>query len=150
MATGPGFWASIRPSSRSRCSSAAPIRRRFRNARASALRASHRKLPTVLNGGVPSIEAACEHLKRVDGVMLGRAAYQEPWRLMQADPLLFGEAAPFNSPKDAALVLIPYIERELARGSKLHAITRHVLGLFHGVPGARAFRRDLAAEAVQP
>ena len=114
------------------------------------LKAAHPNLPIVLNGGVPSIEAVREHLTKVDGVMLGRAAYQEPWRLMQADPLLFGEAAPFNSPKEAALALIPYIERELARGTRLHSITRHVLGLFHGVPGARAFRRHLAIEAVKP
>jgi tRNA-dihydrouridine synthase A len=114
------------------------------------LKAAHPDLPIVLNGGLPSIEAAREHLKKVDGVMLGRAAYQEPWRLMQADPMLFGDAAPFVSPKAAALALIPYIERELARGTRLHAITRHVLGLFHGVPGARAFRRHLAIEAVKP
>jgi tRNA-dihydrouridine synthase A len=114
------------------------------------LKAAHPDLPIVLNGGVPSIEAAREHLNKVDGVMLGRAAYQEPWRLLQADPMLFGDAAPFASPKEAALALIPYIERELARGMRLHAITRHVLGLFHGVPGARAFRRHLAIEAVKP
>ena len=82
--------------------------------------------------------------------MMGRAAYQEPWRLLQADPMLFGEAAPFASAKAAGLALIPYIERELARGARLHSITRHVLGLFHGVPGARAFRRHLAVEAVKP
>jgi tRNA-dihydrouridine synthase A len=114
------------------------------------LKAAHPNLPIVLNGGVPSLEAAREHLKKVDGVMLGRAAYQEPWRLLQIDPMVFGDAAPFASAKDAALALIPYIERELARGAKLHAITRHVLGLFHGVPGARAFRRHLATEAVKP
>ena len=67
--------------------------------------------------------------------MMGRAAYQEPWRLLAVDPLLFGEPAPFASAKDAAAALIPYIERELARGARLHAITRHVLGLFRGVPG---------------
>ena len=80
----------------------------------------------------------------VDGVMLGRAAYQEPWRLLEVDPLFFGEPAPFASPKEAALALIPYIERELAHGTRLHAITRHLHGLFHAVPGARAFRRHLA------
>jgi tRNA-dihydrouridine synthase A len=82
--------------------------------------------------------------------MMGRAAYQEPWRMLQADPMLFGKAAPFASGKDAALALMPYIERELSRGARLHSITRHVLGLFHGVPGARAFRRHLAVEAVKP
>jgi tRNA-dihydrouridine synthase A len=114
------------------------------------LKAAHPDLPVIINGGIPSVEAAREHLQRVDGVMMGRAAYQEPWRLLQADPLLFGEAAPLPSAKAAGLALIPYIERELARGARLHSITRHVLGLFHGVPGARAFRRHLAVEAVKP
>jgi tRNA-dihydrouridine synthase A len=82
--------------------------------------------------------------------MMGRAAYQEPWRLLQVDALLYGEPAPFASPKEAALALIPYIERELAKGARLHSITRHVLGLFRAVPGARAFRRHLAVEAVKP
>jgi tRNA-dihydrouridine synthase A len=81
--------------------------------------------------------------------MMGRAAYQEPWRLLAVDPDLFGEAPPFASSKAAAEALIPYIERELARGARLHAITRHILGLFRGVPGARAFRRHLAIEAVK-
>jgi tRNA-dihydrouridine synthase A len=82
--------------------------------------------------------------------MMGRAAYQEPWRLLAVDPLLFGDPAPFASAKEAGLALIPYIERETARGVRLHAITRHVLGLFRAVPGARAFRRHLATEAVKP
>src|SRR5665213_2911323 len=85
----------------------------------------------------------------VDGVMMGRAAYQEPWRLLEVDPLLFGEAEAFASPKAAALALEPYIERELAKGVRLHGITRHVLGLFRSVPGARAFRRHLATQAVK-
>ena len=114
------------------------------------LKAAHPNLPVIINGGIPSIEAARGHLAHVDGVMMGRAAYQEPWRLLQADPMLFGKSAPFTSGKEAALALIPYIERELSRGIRLHSITRHVLGLFHGVPGARAFRRHLAVEAVKP
>jgi tRNA-dihydrouridine synthase A len=114
------------------------------------LKASHPKLPIVLNGGIDTVEAAASHLARVDGAMMGRAAYQEPWRLLAVDPLVFGEAAPFVSPKEAALALVPYIERELARGARLHAITRHLLGLFHAEPGARAFRRHLATQAVRP
>jgi tRNA-dihydrouridine synthase A len=66
------------------------------------------------------------------------------------DPLLFGEPARFALPKAAAEALIPYIERELVRGVRLHAVTRQVLGLFRGVPGARAFRRHLATEATKP
>ncbi len=97
----------------------------------------------------PALEEAAEHLEHVDGVMMGRAAYQEPWRLLAVDRALFGEPAPLPMPRPPPLALIPYIERELARGTRLHAITRHVLGLFRGVPGARAFRRHLATEAVK-
>jgi tRNA-dihydrouridine synthase A len=114
------------------------------------LKRAHPDFSIVLNGGIASLEQAKEQLAHVDGVMMGRAAYQEPWRLLAADPLLFGESAPFPSSKDAALALVPYIERQLAKGVRLHAITRHVLGLFRSVPGARAFRRHLATEGVKP
>ena len=114
------------------------------------LKAAHPDFEIVLNGGVATLEQAQIELKHVDGVMMGRAAYQEPWRLLAADPFLFGAPAPFASAKEAALALIPYIERETAKGVRLHAITRHVLGLFRARPGARAFRRHLATEAVTP
>jgi tRNA-dihydrouridine synthase A len=114
------------------------------------LKAAHPKLPVVLNGGIGTVESAREHLSKVDGVMMGRAAYQEPWRLLEVDPLLFGEAAPCGSPKEAALALMSYIEHELGRGTRLHAVTRHLHGLFYAVPGARAFRRHLATQAVKP
>ena len=114
------------------------------------LKVAHPRLAVVLNGGIASLDQAAAHLERLDGVMMGRAAYQEPWRLLAVDPLLFGEPAPFDTPKAAAGALIPYVERELALGTRLHAITRHVLGLFRGVPGARAFRRHLATQAVKP
>jgi tRNA-dihydrouridine synthase A len=104
----------------------------------------------VLNGGVADLDQAQQHLIRLDGIMMGRAAYQEPSRLLMVDPLMFGEPAPFATAKAAAQALIPYIERELARGTRLNAITRHLLGLFRGVPGARAFRRRLASEAAEP
>jgi tRNA-dihydrouridine synthase A len=112
--------------------------------------AAHPRLPVVLNGGVASVEQAAAFLDRVDGVMMGRAAYQEPWRLMAVDPLIFGEAAPVDSGKAAARAMLPYIERALTNGVRLAGITRHMLGLFRGVPGARAFRRHLATEAVKP
>jgi tRNA-dihydrouridine synthase A len=114
------------------------------------LKQAYPRLPVIINGGIGSLEAAKAHLDRVDGVMMGRAAYQEPWRLLDVDPTLFGEPAPFLTTKAAAAALIPYIERELARGTRLHAITRHLHGLFRAVPGARAFRRHLATEAVKP
>jgi tRNA-dihydrouridine synthase A len=114
------------------------------------LKAAHRGLTVVLNGGIADLDRAVTHLAHLDGVMMGRAAYQEPWRLLAVDPMLFGEPARFASPRSAAEALVPYLERELARGTRLHAMTRHVLGLFRGAPGARAFRRHLATEAVKP
>ena len=114
------------------------------------LKAAHPRLPVMLNGGIAGVEQAASFLGRVDGVMMGRAAYQEPWRLMAVDPLIFGEPAAAESAKAAVRAMLPYIERELARGARLAGITRHMLGLFRGVPGARAFRRHLATEAVKP
>ena len=90
------------------------------------------------------------HLAHVDGVMLGRAAYQEPWRLLAVDPQVFGDEAPCASAHQAATALEAYIARELAAGTRLHAITRHLHGLFRAVPGARAFRRQLAVAAGNP
>jgi tRNA-dihydrouridine synthase A len=114
------------------------------------LKAAHPDLAIVLNGGITSIEQARREMVGLDGVMMGRAAYQEPWRLLAVDPEFYGEPAPFACAKEAALALIPYIEREQVKGVRLAAITRHVLGLFRSVPGARAFRRYLAIEAVKP
>jgi tRNA-dihydrouridine synthase A len=114
------------------------------------LKRAHPDFEIVLNGGIASVEQAQAQLAHVDGVMMGRAAYQEPWRLLQVDPVLYGATPAFASPKAAALALVPYIERELRQGVRLSAITRHVLGLFRAVPGARAFRRHLATEAVKP
>jgi tRNA-dihydrouridine synthase A len=114
------------------------------------LKAAHPDLDIIINGGITTLEQAQTQLAHVDGVMMGRAAYQEPWRLLAVDPLLFGEAAPFATAQEVALALMPYIEREMAKGIRLNSITRHVLGLFRAVPGARAFRRHLAVEAVKP
>jgi tRNA-dihydrouridine synthase A len=114
------------------------------------LKAAHPRLTIVLNGGIGSVPETRAHLDRVDGVMMGRAAYQQPWRLLGVDPVLFGDDAPFTSPRAAAAALIPYVERELAAGTRLHAITRHLHGLFQGVPGARAYRRRLAEAASSP
>jgi tRNA-dihydrouridine synthase A len=108
------------------------------------------KLHISMNGGIASVEQAAVHLGHVDGVMMGRAAYQEPWRLLAVDPLIYSAPAPFASPKDAIEAFIPHVERELARGTRLHAMTRHLLGLFQGAPGARAFRRHIATQAVKP
>jgi tRNA-dihydrouridine synthase A len=117
-------------------------------ARVYRLKAAYPHLPIVINGGIGTIAEVKAHLNHVDGVMMGRAAYQEPWRLLDADPVVFGEAPPFSSAKDAAAALVPYIERELSQGARLHSITRHLHGLFRAVPGARAYRRALAGAAT--
>ncbi|MFN5668507.1 tRNA dihydrouridine(20/20a) synthase DusA, partial [Bradyrhizobium sp.] len=108
------------------------------------LKAALPHVPITINGGIKSIAEAKQHLAHVDGVMLGRAAYQEPWRLLTVDSELFGETPPHATMKDVFAAMLPYIERQLAEGTRLHSITRHFVGAFHGVPGARAFRRHLA------
>jgi tRNA-dihydrouridine synthase A len=107
-------------------------------------------VPVVINGGIRTLAEIEQHLDLVDGVMLGRAAYENPELLLAIDPRLFGEPAPFEDPRSAVEAFIPYIERALAKGARLHDITRHLLGLFRGAPGARAYRRHLATEAVKP
>ena len=106
--------------------------------------------PIAINGGIMSIAEARAHLGHVDGVMLGRAAYHEPELLLSVDPDLFAAPAPVASAHEAVEAYIPYIEAQLAEGVRLSSITRHMLGLFAGRPGARAFRRHLATEAVKP
>jgi tRNA-dihydrouridine synthase A len=114
------------------------------------LKAALPDVSIIINGGIKGLTDAQSHLAHVDGVMLGRAAYQEPWRLIEVDAALFGEATPHASMKHALEAMMPYIECELARGTRLHAITRHFVGAFHAVPGARAFRRHLAEHGVRP
>jgi tRNA-dihydrouridine synthase A len=107
-------------------------------------------VPIIVNGGIASLDEARGHLAHVDGVMLGRAAYHDPWRLLTVDSDLFGETPTHAAMKDVFEAMVPYIERELALGTRLHSITRHFVGAFHGVPGARAFRRHLAENGVKP
>jgi tRNA-dihydrouridine synthase A len=114
------------------------------------LKAALPYVPVIINGGIGSLEQAKQHLAHVDGVMLGRAAYREPWRLLAVDTEIFDEPAPHLRMTDAFEAMMPYIERELAQGTRLHAMTRHFVGAFHGVPGARAFRRHLAENGVRP
>jgi len=113
------------------------------------LKASTPDVPVIINGGIADLVEVKQHLAYVDGVMLGRVAYQEPWRLLSTDPELFGEPAPHATMKDVLEAMMPYIETELARGTRLHSITRHFVGAFHGVRGARAFRRYLAENGAK-
>jgi tRNA-dihydrouridine synthase A len=114
------------------------------------LKAAWPDVPIIINGGIGSLAEAREHLAHVDGVMLGRAAYHDPWRLLNVDAELFGEASPHAAMKDVFEAMLPYIETQLLQGTRLHSITRHFVGAFHGVPGARAFRRHLAENGVRP
>jgi len=107
------------------------------------------ELSVVINGGIGSLDEAEAHLAHVDGVMLGRAAYHTPGLLGQADRRIFGATADVT-PEAAVAAYLPYVRAELARGTRLAAMTRHMLGLFHGRPGARAWRRILTVDGVKP
>lgn len=111
-------------------------------------------LTIVINGGIDSLEACDEHLKAVDGVMLGRAAYQRPWLLAQVDPALFNEPSPVNHRHQVIDAYAAYIERmlveEAGHGLRLNHMTRHVLGLFQGEVGGKQFRRILSEQAHRP
>jgi tRNA-dihydrouridine synthase A len=106
-------------------------------------------LPVALNGGLADLEAAQAALAHIDGAMLGRAAYQNPELLLGVDPALFGEPAPCADAFEAVEAYEPYIAAQLQAGARLHDMTRHMLGLFAGRPGARLYRRRLATEAVK-
>ena len=106
-------------------------------------------LTIVVNGGIQTIEECQDHLDHVDGVMLGREAYQNPWMLAQVDEALFGMDSPLKSRDDVIAELLPFAEQHLAQGGQLNHITRHILGLYQGIPGARKFRRHLSENAYK-
>jgi tRNA-dihydrouridine synthase A len=114
------------------------------------LKRSRPDLEIVINGGITSLEACEEHLAHVDGVMLGREAYQNPYILADVDRRFFGSAEEPPSREAALARLLPYVSAHLARGGKLSNVTRHVLGLYHGRPRGRTFRRILGEGAVRP
>ncbi|WP_244534528.1 tRNA dihydrouridine(20/20a) synthase DusA [Hyphomicrobium sp. CS1GBMeth3] len=105
-------------------------------------------LTIVLNGGVETLEASAAHLEHVDGVMLGRAAYQTPYLLAGVDQALFGSDAPVLSRGEVLSRLVPYVRAHLEQGGRLNSVTRHILGLYHGQPRARQFRRHLSEHGV--
>ena len=114
------------------------------------LKAARPRLSITLNGGITTIEECRTHLKVFDGVMLGRAAYQNPSLLGEVDAAFGWEGAPIVSAHDAIIAYMPYMADQLERGTGLHAMTRHMLGLFNGQPGARAWRRVLSERAPKP
>ncbi len=107
-------------------------------------------LEIVLNGGVQSLEAAAAHLARVDGVMIGRTAYQSPYLLAEADARFFGDLRAAPSREEVAHALVPYAAARAAQGVPVKSVTRHILGLFNGLPGARQWRRHLSEAAHRP
>ena len=113
------------------------------------LKAAYPQVPIIINGGITTLDAAQEHLTHLDGVMLGRVAYHEPGLLGLVDPILFGEPAAYASQFEVLEAYLPYIEQRLSEGVRLADMTRHILGLFTGMPGARAWRRHLATYAVK-
>jgi tRNA-dihydrouridine synthase A len=119
------------------------------------LKARYPALPIAINGGITTIPEARTFLNAnddgpaLDGVMIGRAAYQNPGILIDVDPVLFGETAPHANAYEVLAALEPYLENLVAAGHSPHALTRHVLGLFQGQSGARGFRRHLSTEAVK-
>ena len=104
-------------------------------------------LTVVTNGGITDLKACHEHLQSVDGVMLGRAAYHDPWVLADVDHAVFGGTNPLANRHELIAQMLPYIEQELLAGTPLNHMTRHLLGLYQGVPGARQFRRHLSENA---
>lgn len=107
-------------------------------------------LDVVINGGIDTLADAKQQLEHVDGVMMGRSAYKNPWQLSEVDELLFDEPSFGLNRRQVLESYYPYIESELRSGTKLSAITRHILGLYLGVPGGRRFRRIISERAHQP
>ena len=118
-------------------------------ARIYRLKASHPDLTIILNGGIADLDEAEQHLAHVDGVMLGRAAYQTPYLLAEVDRRFFGGEEPVASRAEVLEALMTHTARHLESGGRLNNVVRHVLGLYHGQPRARAFRRHLSENAVK-
>ena len=110
------------------------------------LKREHPELTVVLNGGVNSLDDCREHLAHVDGVMLGRAAYQSPWVLAECQDALLGGGAP-AAREQVVRAMGAYLERQVAAGVPVKHVSRHVLGLFQGLPGARQWRRHISVHA---
>ena len=107
------------------------------------------QLTIILNGGLVNLSQVAEQLSQVDGVMIGRAAYENPYLLAEVDSRFFSSSAPPLSRHQAIRAFLPYIETQLQEGIPLHRMTRHILGLFQGIPGAQAWRRTLSEHACR-
>jgi tRNA-dihydrouridine synthase A len=105
------------------------------------------QLEVIINGGITDLEQSQQLLQKVDGVMLGRAAYHNPYLLAEADQLIYGDTKDVKSRNQVLLDFMPYLEEQLSQGVPLNHMTRHILGLFQGVPGAKLFRRHISEQA---
>lgn len=112
-----------------------------------AMKSAFPDLVLSINGGIDSLDEVRAHLDVMDGVMIGRAAYHQPWDLLGLADGLWGDIPAFGSALEVAEAMRPYIDAHLRRGGRLHQVTRHMLGLFHGQPGARGWRRTLSEGA---
>lgn len=111
------------------------------------LKKSMPQLDIVINGGINDLAAAQQQLAHVDGVMMGREVYHNPYILAEVDQLLYGSTAPVLSREEIFQAFLPYVEREIIKGTRLHSMSRHILGLFNGLPGARKWRRYISENA---
>ena len=108
-------------------------------------------LEIIINGGIQSIDAGLEHLQSVDGIMIGREAYQRPWMLAEVDQAIYGDETVETKTRDAIIAaLLPYIYKRVEEGSHFWHIARHILGLYHGEPGGKQFRRLLSEQGPRP
>ena len=108
------------------------------------------QLEIIINGGVTDLEQSRRHLAQLDGVMVGREAYTNPYLLATVDQQIYGSNRPIKSREKIAEELLDYVDNELSKGTKLQAMTRHILGLYHGMPGARQYRRHISENAYKP
>lgn len=111
------------------------------------LKSDFPQLEIIINGGIKSLGMAEQQLQQLDGVMIGREAYHNPWILAEADRRLFGDDHPIPNRHQIIELLMPFVQREYASGTPISRITRHILGLFHGQPGAKAWRRHISENA---
>lgn len=113
------------------------------------MKRSYPDLEICLNGGVGTLDETEQHLAHVDGVMMGRMAYERPYVLADVDQRIFGSIEPVKTPHEIVEAFLPYLSAKLEEGVPLNAMTRHILGIFQGLPGARAWRRHLSENAYK-
>ena len=116
--------------------------------RVAELKQAFPALEVIVNGGVTTAAEVRAQLGRVDGVMIGREAYRNPWLMAELDRMVYGETAVASSRARVVAAYLPYVAHELERGARMHHLTRHLLGLYHGEPGAARWRRELTPQSA--